>query len=125
MSKYTRKETEIAIIAHFGEKDTKKKLAESLKLSQSQISRNLKNLPEAFIQRLKGVGVPLGNSIIKEKEAEYGGLSLVKQIKLLEERNQAINIEFEKVKAQIIQLKKDCGNKEGCLVKNIKIENET
>ena len=63
------------------------------------------------------------NPIIKEKEAEYGGLSLIKQIKLLEERNQAINIEFEKVKAQIIQLKKDCGHKEGCLIKNIKIEN--
>ena len=64
------------------------------------------------------------NPVTKEKEVEYGGLSLIKQIKLLEERNQAINIEFEKVKAQIIQLKKDCGHKEGCLVKNIKLENE-
>ena len=32
--------------------------------------------------------------------------------------------ELEKLNNEIGQLKKDCGNKEGCLVKNIKLKNE-
>ena len=55
MPKITRKIVEGAIISHFG---SKKKCAEILGFSESTLSRNLKNLPESFIQRLKGVGVP-------------------------------------------------------------------
>ena len=64
-------------------------------------------------------------SVVKEKEVEYFGMTLVKQIKLLEKTNEGLETELKKLVYQIIQLKKDCGHKEGCLIKNMKIGNET
>ncbi len=120
--KYSIEEIQSAILDIF---TLQKDCAKALGLDETNMSNKIKRGSPKFIKQLKSVGVVFDNLGIKERESEYGGLSLIKQIKLLEERNQAINTEFEKVKAQLIQLKKDCGNKEGCLVKNIKIENET
>jgi len=58
MGKYNRKLIEGAIISYFG---SKKKCAKALGFSESTLSRNLKNLPEPFIQRLKGIGVVFGD----------------------------------------------------------------
>ena len=115
------KEIKGAIIKKFG---SLRECADAMSIDLSTLSRNIKKPTLKTLNKLREVGIVFDNPIIKEKEVGYGGLSLIKQIKLLEERNQAINIEFQKVKAQIIQLKKDCGHKEGCLVKNIKLKNE-
>ena len=68
MSKYNRKLIEGAIISYFG---SKKKCAEALGFSESTLSRNLKNLPEPFIQRLKGIGVVVGKNITKDSATSY------------------------------------------------------
>ena len=121
---------EIVILetARLNKNMSKGEFAEYLGVHSATLSKILNGkieIGDEVARKIKSKGINIDKPIIKEKEVGYGGLSLIKQIKLLEERNQAINIEFEKVKAQIIQLKKDCGRKEDCLVKNIKIENET
>ena len=116
---YTREQVESAIILHFGIKQPKIKCSKALGITQSTVSRNLKKLTPAFIQRLKGVGVVFDNHIVKEEV----GLSLLEQIKLLKKMCAKYEEELRKLQHQIIQLKKDCGRKDGCLIKNMKIEN--
>ena len=118
--KYSVEEIQSAILDIF---TLQKDCAKALGLDETNMSNKIKRGSPKFIKQLKSVGVVFNSPIVKEKEVV--GLSLAEQIELLKERNRAINIEFEKVKAQIILLKKDCGVKEGCLIKNMKLENET
>ncbi|HDY86499.1 MAG TPA: hypothetical protein ENH82_00105 [bacterium] len=116
---YTRELVESAIILHFGIKQPKIKCAGVLGITQSTLSRNLKKLTPAFIQRLKGVGIVFDNPTVKEKEIEYAGMTLVKQVKLLEETNERLETELKKLVYQLKQFRKDCDNKEDCLIKNM------
>ena len=120
---YTREQVESAIILHFGIIQPKIKCARALGITQSTVSRNLKKLTPAFIQRLKGIGVVLDNPIVKEKEVV--GLSLDEQkefIELLREKCKLYREELKSLQSQLKQIKKNCGQKEGCLIKNIKLD---
>ncbi|KKK85428.1 hypothetical protein LCGC14_2773410, partial [marine sediment metagenome] len=63
------------------------------------------------------------NPIVKEKEVV--GLSLDEQkefIELLREKCKLYREELKSLQSQLNQIKKNCGQKEGCLIKNIKLD---
>ena len=73
---YTREQVESAIILHFGIIQPKIKCAEALGITQSTVSRNLKKLTPAFIQRLKGIGVVFDNPIINAFSNAFSSASV-------------------------------------------------
>ncbi len=134
LSKWTRREIESAVIAQFG---TKKKLAELLGMSQSQLSRSLKKLSESFIQRLKGIGlvidtapteemsiskINIGKETMKLKD-EIIGLQK-RTIENLEVRCNLYSVELERLKAEVRNFQKDCKYKKNCLIKNLNVGND-
>ena len=119
--KYSKEQITDAILDIF---DTQKQAADLLGDTETNFSSKIKRGSNKFIKQLESVGIVFDSPIVKEQEVEYGGLSLLEQIKLLKEINQGLNTELKELKHQIIQLKKDCAHKEDCLVRNIKIENQ-
>lgn len=107
MAKFTRDEIELAINLHFG---SKKKCAKALGITESTLSRNLKKLSNAFIQRLQGIGVVLGHLIsynekhgikpgfIGDTKGTFPGLNLGEQIELL--RNEINRLKKELIGCQ-------------------------
>ena len=120
--KYTKDEIQTAILRIF---DIQKDAADLLGDSETNFTNKIKRGSNKFIKQLGSVGIVFDSPIVKEQEVEYAGMTLVKQVKLLEETNERLDTELRKLKYELLQLKKDCGHKEDCLIKNIEIENET
>ena len=101
-------------------------VARNIRISRQTLNNQLNHTVEIkmeyYIDIKNFVNSVLDKPPVKEKEVV--GLSLVEQIILLREKCLKDETELRKLKHQIIQLKKDCGHKEGCLVKNIKLKNE-
>ena len=118
---YTRERVESAIILHFGIKQPKIKCSQALRITQSTLSRNLKKLTPAFIQRLKGIGVVFDNLGIKEKSEPYSSRleKLIDKVFELEEMCHKYETEHKRLLNRINELKKECKNGDNCLITKI------
>ena len=106
---------------------SKGEFAEYLGIHMSTLSKILQEKIEVGDEvgrKIKSKGINIDNPIIKEKEIESGGMTLVEQIEMLKEQCSIYKKELRSLISQLKQLEKDCGDKEDCLVKNIKLKNE-
>ena len=89
----------------------------------NQLNHTVEIKMEYYIDIKNFVNDILNNSIVKKKEVEYGGMTLIEQIEVLKEQCSIYKKELRSLISQLKQLEKNCGDKEDCLIKNMKIEN--